>query len=239
MNKLKSNKTIKKIKILLIEDNRLLREGISAFLKKQTDINVVTTVGNGENILALISKLKPNIVLLDLGLRSQNSLKIVKLVKKNYKETKIIVMDLIPLQADVFEFVQAGVSGFMLKDISVIEFLKTIRLVYAGAKVLPPHLTGSLFSQIVEHAINGSKPAALNESVRMTKREKQVIELIADGCTNKEIAQKLHLSTYTVKSHVHNILEKLSLSTRVQVAKHAHLSDTYKTAIDTTSLLDE
>ncbi len=239
MIKLKSNKTIKKIKILLIEDNRLLREGISALLKKQTDINVVTTVGNGENILELIAKLKPNIVLLDLGLRSQNSLQIVKLVKKNYKETKIIVMDLIPLQADVFEFVQAGVSGFMLKDISVIEFLKTIRSVYAGAQVLPPHLTGSLFSQIVEHAINGLKPAALNESVRMTKREKQVIELIADGSTNKEIAQKLHLSTYTVKSHVHNILEKLSLSTRVQVAKHAHISDQYKTAIDTTSLLDD
>lgn len=239
MIKLKSNKTIKKIKILLIEDNRLLREGISALLKKQTDINVVTTVGNGENILELIAKLKPNIVLLDLGLRSQNSLHIVKLVKKNYKETKIIVMDLIPLQADVFEFVQAGVSGFMLKDISVIEFLKTIRSVYAGAQVLPPHLTGSLFSQIVEHAINGLKPAALNESVRMTKREKQVIELIADGSTNKEIAQKLHLSTYTVKSHVHNILEKLSLSTRVQVAKHAHISDQYKTAIDTTSLLDD
>jgi DNA-binding NarL/FixJ family response regulator len=73
----------------------------------------------------------------------------------------------------------------------------------------------------------------------MTKREKQVIELIADGYTNKEIAQKLHLSTYTVKSHVHNILEKLSLSTRVQVAKHAHISDQYKIAIDTTSLLDE
>ena len=230
---------MKKIKILLIEDNRLLREGISALLKKQTDMNVVTTVGNGENILALISKLKPNIVLLDLGLRSQNSLQIVKLVKKNYKETKIIVMDLIPLQADVFEFVQAGVSGFMLKDISVTEFLKTIRSVYAGAQVLPPHLTGSLFSQIVEHAINGLKPAALNESVRMTKREKQVIELIADGYTNKEIAQKLHLSTYTVKSHVHNILEKLSLSTRVQVAKHAHISDQYKTAIDTTSLFDD
>ena len=230
---------MKKIKILLIEDNRLLREGISALLKKQKDMNVVSTVGNGENILTLIDKLKPDIVLLDLGLRSQNSLQIVKLVKSNYKETKIVVMDLIPLQADVFEFVQAGVSGFMLKDISVTEFLKTIRSVYKGAQVLPPHLTGSLFSQIVEHAIVGSKPSSLTESVRMTKREKQVIELIADGYTNKEIAQKLHLSTYTVKSHVHNILEKLSLSTRVQVAKHAHISDQYKIAIDTTSLLDE
>jgi len=230
---------IKKIRILLIEDNRLLREGISALLKKQSDMNVVSTIGNGENILALIGKLKPNIVLLDLGLRNQNSLQIVKLVKKNFKETKIIVMDLIPLQADVFEFVQAGVSGFMLKDISVTEFLKTIRSVYNGAQVLPPHLTGSLFAQIVEYAINGSKPNTLEESVRMTKRERQVIELISDGYTNKEIAQKLHLSTYTVKSHVHNILEKLSLSTRVQVAKHAHISDQYKTAIDTISLMDD
>ncbi len=230
---------MKKIRVLLIEDNRLLREGISAMLKKQPDMNVVTTVGNGENILELIGKQKPNIVLLDLGLRSQNSLRIVKLVKKNFKETKIIVMDLIPLQADVFDYVQAGVSGFMLKDISVAEFLKTIRSVYKGAQVLPSHLTGSLFSQIVEHAINGSIPAILAESVRMTKRERQVIELIADGNTNKEIAQKLHLSTHTVKSHVHNILEKLSLSTRVQIAKHAHLSDAYKAAIDTTSLINE
>jgi len=230
---------MKKIKILLIEDNRLLREGISALLKKQPDMNVVTTVGNGENILTLVGKFKPNIVLLDLGLRNQNSLQVVKLIKANFHNTKIIVMDLIPLQTDVFEFVQAGVSGFMLKDISVAEFLKTIRSVFEGAQVLPPHLTGSLFTQIVENAINGLPPRIITESVRMTKRERQVIELIADGSTNKEIAQKLNLSTYTVKSHVHNILEKLALNTRVQIAKHAHLSNEYKTNIDTTSLLEE
>jgi len=230
---------MKKIRILLIEDNRLLRKDISALLKKQSDMNVVSTVGNGENILALIATLKPNIALLDLGLRSQNSLQIVKLVKKNFQETKIIVMDLFPLQADVLEFVRTGVSGFMLKDVSVTEFLKTIRSVYEGVQMLPPNLTGSLFSQIVEHAINGTKSTILNELVRMTKRERQVIELIADGNTNKEIAQELHVSTYTVKSHVHNILEKLSLSTRIQIAKHAHLSVSYKTAIDTTSLISE
>lgn len=230
---------MKKIRILLVEDNRLLREGISDLLKKQPDMAVVTTVGNGENILALIGKLKPSIVFLDLGLRSQNSLHIVKLVKKDFSEIKIVVMDLVPLQADVFQFVQAGVSGFMLKDISVTEFLKTLRSVYDGVQVLPPNLTGSLFSQIVDYAINGSKPSAIEESVRMTKREKQVIELIANGSTNKEIAQNLHLSTYTVKSHVHNILEKLALNTRVQIAKHAHLSEAYKTAIETTSILYE
>jgi DNA-binding NarL/FixJ family response regulator len=230
---------MKKIRILLIEDNKLLRDGIASILKKQPDMHVVATVGNGENILLLMGKFIPDVVLLDLGLRNQNSLQIVKLSKQNFKETKIVVMDLIPLQADVLEFVQAGVSGFILKDASIADFVKTIRLVYQGSQVLPQHLTGSLFSQIVEHAISGFKPSAINESVRMTKREKQVIELIADGATNKEIAQKLHLSTYTVKSHVHNILEKLALNTRVQIAKHAHLSDSYRTAIDTTSLISE
>lgn len=230
---------MKKIQILLIEDNRLLRDGIAAMLKKQSDMHVVATVGNGENILTTIEKHKPNIVLLDLGLRNQNSLQVVKLTKQHFPETKIIVMDLIPLQADVFEFVQAGVSGFILKDANVAEFYKTIRSVYQGAKVLPSHLTGSLFSQIVEHAVNGPNHSAIVESVHMTKRERQVIELIADCSTNKEIAQKLHLSTYTVKSHVHNILEKLALNTRVQIAKHAHFSDAYKIAIDTTSLISE
>jgi len=208
-------------------------------LKKQNDMNVVATVGNGENIVDLMDKFNPSVVLLDLGLRSQNSLEVVKLLRLTFAETKIIVMDLIPLQKDVYEFVQAGVSGFILKDANIADFYSTIRLVSQGSKVLPPNLTGSLFSQIAEYAITEAKPSVVIESVRMTKRERQVIELIADGATNKEIAQKLHLSTYTVKSHVHNILEKLSLHTRVQVANYAHISDSYKAAIDTTSLIDE
>jgi DNA-binding NarL/FixJ family response regulator len=230
---------VAKIKILLIEDNRLLRDGITTMLKKQSDMQVVATMGNGENILLMIGQHRPNILLLDLGLRNQNSLQIVKLTKERFPVVKIIVMDLVPLQADVFEFVQAGVSGFILKDANVSEFFKTIRSVFQGAQILPPHLTGSLFSQIVEHAINGSKPSAIDESVNMTKRERQVIDLISDGATNKEIAQKLHISTFTVKSHVHNILEKLALNTRVQIAKHAHLSETYKSAGDSTPSIIE
>jgi DNA-binding NarL/FixJ family response regulator len=230
---------MKKISILIIEDNRLLRDGIASILKKQPDMRVVATFGNGENVLLMMDKHKPNVVLLDLGLQNQNSLEIVKLTNQHFPDSKIIVMDLIPLQADVFEFVHAGVAGFTLKDASIAEFLKTIRSVYQGARVLPPHLTGSLFSQIVDHSINGSQPSAIVESVRLTKRERQVIAFIADGSTNKEIAHKLHLSTYTVKSHVHNILEKLALHTRVQIAFQAHHSDSYKTAIDAASLINE
>jgi len=230
---------MKKITLMVIEDNRLLREGIAAMIKEQYDMKVVAALGTSENILHKINTLKPNVALLDLGLRNQNSLQLVKAVKKNFSGTKIIVMDLVPVHEEILEFVQAGVSGFILKDATVSDFLKTIRSVAKGNKILPPHLTDSLFSQIIEHAINGTKKSSLIKSVRMTKREKQVIELIADGLTNKEIAQNLHLSTYTVKSHVHNILEKLALHTRVQIAKYAHTTEDFTGIADTISLIDD
>lgn len=216
---------MKKNSILVVEDNRLLREGICGMLKTQADMQVAATVGNGENIIAVIEKVKPDIVLLDLGLRSQNSLAVVKLITKQLLNVKIIVMDLIPTQKDVYEFVQAGVAGFMLKDAKIADFYSTIRSVSEGASVLPPNLTDSLFSQIVAFGIKEVKPSVLRESIRMTSRERQVVELIAQGCANKEIAEQLHLSTFTIKSHVHNILEKLSLHSRVQVANYAHDSE--------------
>ena len=230
---------MKKLRLMLVEDNRLLREGLTVMLKKQQDMNVVETAGDGENIMSIIHRRKPEVVLLDLGLRSRNSLNLVKLIKKKSSATKVIMMDLIPLQVDVFEFVQAGVSGFILKDATVNDFLKTIRSVAKGRQILPSNLTGSLFSQIVEQAIIESKPSILIDSVRLTKRERQVIELISDGYTNKEIAQQLHLSTYTVKSHVHNIIEKLALNTRVQIAKYLHDSRKKDSASDDISLLED
>jgi len=230
---------MKKIKLLLIEDNRLLREGLTVMLKKQPDMDVVETVGDGENIIKIMHRFKPEIILLDLGLRNRSSLHSVKLLKKKFPSSKVIIMDLIPTQDDVLEFVQAGVSGFILKDATVSDFLKTIRSVAKGFQILPPNLTGSLFSQIVDHAVNGSNTSAIMDSVRMTKRERQVIELISEGYTNKEIAQKLHLSTYTIKSHVHNILEKLALRSRVQIAKYLHDSKKTGSASDGISLLED
>lgn len=213
---------MKKIRLILIEDNRLLREGINAMLKKEADFNVVAAYGDSELALDKIVELKANVVILDLGLPNQNSLELVKSLKDEYNEIKVIVMDLVPIQEDILRFVEAGVSGFILKDATVPEFTKTIRSVAAGEKILPPILTGSLFSQIMDFGIKELGPAKVIQAVRMTKREREIIELIAEGLANKEIAYKLNLSIYTVKSHVHNILEKMALNTRVQIAIHAH-----------------
>jgi len=218
------------IRLLLVEDNRLLREGLTAMLNEQPDIKVVAAFGNGkEDVLkAAIQELKPQIILLDLGLKGQNSLRLVRSIKQESSEIKVIVMDLIPVQADVVEFVKEGVSGFILKDATFEDFVGTIRSVAEGDSVLPRSLTGSLFSQIVEKVVGEGK-VGLVESVRMTKREREVIELIAEGFSNKEIAQRLNIATYTVKSHVHNILDKLALHTRLQVASYAHAQGDSKT----------
>lgn len=221
---------MKKIKILLIEDNRFQRELISTLLKKQSDITA--TVADSTDILELIKKLNPDIVTLSYSSGRKGSLDIVKSIKEKFQETKIILMDVVSLQKDVLEFVQAGISGFMLNDIPVTEFSKTIRSVYGGIKVVPSNLVGELFSRIVGQAFEGFDPSASLKSIRMTKRELRVAALISEGSTNKEIAQKIGISNYTVKSHVHNILEKLALSTRVQIAKHMHLLDSLKSNSD-------
>jgi two-component system NarL family response regulator len=209
-----------KIRVLLIEDNRLLREGITAMLNEQPDIKAVSATGNGD-ALEKARRINPQVVLLDLGLRSQNSLRIAEIIKKEHPKAEIVVMDLMPVQAEVVEFVKAGVSGFILKDATIDDFLHTIRLVAQGKKVLPPSLTSSLFSHIVEYAVQSGKADRLMKAVKLTKREHEVVDLIARGMANKEIASELNIALHTVKSHVHNILEKLALHTRLELASFA------------------
>lgn len=212
---------MKKIRLLLIEENRLLRDGILSILKPQKDIVIIAASGDGKSTIEKIKLLKPNVLLIDLGLRSLNSLHGVEIVKKDFPKAKIIIMDLAPIQADILQFVKAGADGFILKDASLSDFLITIRSVAEGSTVLPPQLVDSLFSQIVDHAVRDGK-SNLKEAVQMTKREQEVVGLLSEGMSNKEIGQKMHVSTYTIKSHVHNIMEKLVLHTRLEIANYSY-----------------
>ena len=212
---------MKKIRIMVIEDNRVLCDGITAMLNGQPDMHVAATIGSGNNVLLKASRIEPHVILMDMGLKNFKESPVVESIRKKMPEAKVIGMGFVPSQSDIVEFVEAGASGFILKDATVKEFLGTIRSVAQGVKVLPPSLTDSLFSHVIEFALkrgNGKLPNA----VRMTKREREIIVLIADGLSNKEIAQKLNIATHTVKSHVHNIMEKLALHTRLQIAKYTH-----------------
>jgi len=219
--------TIAKIRILLIEDNRILRDGIAAIINGQKDFTVDAVSNGGHGVITRARRMKPHVVLLDLGLESQNSLEIVATLKKEFPGIKIIGMGFAPAQSDIMECVQAGADGFILKDAKVEDVIYTIRAVAAGKTVLPNTMTASLFFQVAEHAFLKGK-RSLSGATRMTQREKEIIALIAEGISNKQIAKKINIATFTVKSHVHNILEKLALHSRLQIAMHTREEETSK-----------
>lgn len=209
---------MKKIRLFIIEDNRLLREGITALLKKESDMSVIAAIDESEFDLKIVADKKPDLILVDLGLSKYNSLDLVINIKTEFPDIKIIVMDLIPIHEDILKFIEAGVSGFLIKDATIAEFTRTIRLVMKGDNVLPGKLTESLFTQIIKIAEAEPATEKIVDSVKMTNREREIVNLISQGHSNKEIAFKLKISIFTVKSHVHNILEKMALNTRLKIA---------------------
>ncbi len=207
------------ISVALIEDNRLVREGIAALLNQTADFKVVAACSSGDP--ALLRDAQPQVILLDVGLWDDDSLRVAETVRNEFPTSRVIIMDLLPVQEDIVDFVNAGVAGFILKDATFEDLVRTIRHVADGVHVLPPQMTSSLFTQIASDAVTRSRESAL-ESVRMTSREREVIDLIGEGLSNKEIALRLNIATHTVKSHVRNVMEKLALHTRLQIAAFAH-----------------
>ncbi len=210
------------ISVAIIEDNRLVREGIAEMLNDLPDVSVVLAATSLDT--AKLKDVNPRVVLLDVGLQDRSSLRLAETVQREMADSRVIVMDLLPIHEEIAQFVNAGVAGFILKDATFDDFVGTIRSVADGVRVLPPPMTGTLFSQIAKAAVQRGGAAAL-ESVRMTQREREVIGLIAVGMSNKEIAQRLNIATHTVKSHVRNIMDKLALHTRLQIAAYAHDQD--------------
>jgi DNA-binding NarL/FixJ family response regulator len=210
------------ITVAIIEDNRLVREGMTDMLNELPDVRVVLAATSLET--DQLQATNARVVLLDVGLEDRNSLRLAEAVQKDMVDSRVIVMDLLPVHEEIAEFVNAGVAGFILKDATFDDFVGTIRSVADGVRVLPPRMTGTLFSQIARAAVSRGATEAL-EAVRMTQREREVIALIAQGMSNKEIAQNLNIATDTVKSHVRNVMDKLALRTRLQIAAYAHGQD--------------
>lgn len=217
---------MRKIPVVIVEDNWLLRESIKEMIEQEKDFKLLAACERFEGIPSWSSgaaSLSP-VVLLELGNCNEKGLELVKTVKEALPNSKIVIMNMLPKQEDILQLVSCGVEGFILKDAASEEFLATVRTVFLGEKVLPQRLTNMLFSQIIEHS-NGSEMPSLLESANLSSREKQIIHFVAEGLTNKEIAQQLNISSFTVKSHVHNILKKLDLRKRMQIAKIASLQE--------------
>lgn len=205
------------ISLVIIEDNRLLRDGLCALLGGQAGFHVLEAGADSSVLTRLPALGSPTVLLLDVGLRDDDSLAICVRVHERFPSMRVIVMGMAPPHDDITAFVHTGVAGFIMKDATPEEFATTIRHVAMGAQTLPRALTDSLFAQITRQPQHLPFDA-VEESVRLTAREREIVDLLSEGLSNKEIAARLHIAIHTVKSHVHNTLEKLSLHSRLEVA---------------------
>lgn len=208
--------------LVLVEDIRLLRDSIATMLRAQ-GLKVVAAVRSGEDAIRQILHLRPRLVLVDSALVHHDGPHLVQCVTTSAPGVKVVVMDVQPAQDDIIDFVRAGAAGFLLKDATAAEIVTTLRDVESGLYVLPPTLAGVLFACVAHQPARSRRDGAPGS--RLTRREREVTELIADGFSNKEISGRLNLSVHTVKSHVHSVLEKLSLQSRLQVAAYARTPD--------------
>src|SRR5262249_5665797 len=175
----------KRIQILLIEDNRLLRDGLAALLDTQTEFKVVATAEGASSALQRLQEHRPNVVLVDAALGRNRSQRLVENIKEAAPHARIIMMDVQPEEEDVIDFIKRGANGFISKDAALEDLVHTIRQVANGGDVVPSALTGTLLSHIAKQA-SVLRNTPIMASVRMTRREPQIPELIARRLSNQD-----------------------------------------------------
>lgn len=209
--------TTEKIRVLIVDDHQVVRYGLRTFLELQEDIELVGEAGDGISALELVKSLSPDVVLMDLVMPRLDGVEATRQVKATNPGIKVIVLTSFTEDEKVFPAIQAGASSYMLKDISPDNLVDTIRAVHRGEARLHPDITRKLLEQFT-HPVSPVRSAQPDD---LTEREIGVVRLVAQGRSNHEIAQELVISERTVKTHISNILSKLYLEDRTQLAIYA------------------
>lgn len=206
------------IRVLLVDDHTILREGVRALLTDEPEIVVVGEAGDGEEALEKVETLHPDIVLMDMVMPRMNGLEATGHIKRRHPETKVLILSMYDDDEYVQQVIQAGASGYLLKGMAADDLVLAIREVQAGSSFLNPAVAAKLIEDYVRR-VRGDTTAAADEP--LTSREREVLKLIAEGNTNQEIADILHLSRKTVESHRANIMRKLDLHDVTELVKYA------------------
>ena len=207
----------KPIRIFIADDNRLLREGLASMLLEVEDMTVVGMASSGSQALDQIKHLLPEVALVDIGMPDKDGLEVTNTLHKDHPIVKVIILGMPDLTDEIMACIEAGAAGYVLKEASFEYLVESIRSVQRGESFCSPRMAASLFSRVAELA--GERIP--ESSVKLTPREIEVINKIADGLSNKEIAQQLFIEEQTVKNHVHNILDKLQLHNRLEAVQYA------------------
>ena len=211
-----------KIKVMIVDDHQVVRQGLRTFLELQPDIFVVGEAGDGLTAVEQVAHLQPDVVLMDLVMPRLDGIAATRQIKAAWSAVKVIALTSFTEDDKVFPAIQAGASSYLLKDVSPDELVEAIRGVHRGEARLHPQIARKLMEQVAQQAAAPDFEAARsNTPNELTARELEVIQQVAQGRSNHEIAQALVISEKTVKTHISNILGKLDLEDRTQLAIYA------------------
>jgi len=211
------------ITVLIVDDQRLIREGIASLLDIQEGVQVLGTAIDGKEAVEKATQLCPDIILMDVRMPVMDGIAATSQVRQNLPGCQILMLTTFDDQEYVIKSLQAGASGYLLKDIPATDLAQAVRLAHAGIYQLAPSVAGKLVGQLhLDAGPSAHAPKPPPPDLNLTNRELDVLRLIATGATNREIAHELSISEGTVKNHVSNILSSLRLRDRIQAALYAH-----------------
>ncbi|MDP2950730.1 MAG: response regulator transcription factor [Chloroflexota bacterium] len=209
---------MEKIRILLADDHTLFREGVRLLLERQSDMEVVGEAADGREAVELAHRLQPNVVLMDIGMPGMNGLEATRLIHTGDPAVRVLILTMHGTDDYFFRLLEAGASGYLLKEAAPTELLSAIRSVHNGEMFLYPSLAKRLAQEYLRRVGSGEEPSSYDS---LTEREKEVLKLIGQGHTNQEIADILCLSINTVQTHRTHIMNKLNLHSRAELMKYA------------------
>jgi DNA-binding NarL/FixJ family response regulator len=214
------------IRLLLVDDQSLICQGLEAVLNQEDDLQVVGAAENGEAAIAQVKALQPDVVLMDIRMPVMTGIEATRLIVEQFPDVKVLVLSTFDDDRDIAQSVRAGAKGYLLKDMPAPELVGAIRLVHRGYSQMAPGLMEKLITNVSDPDDNipQTEPEALKQ---LPPRERDVLRLIGQGCTNREIAAQLNLAEGTVKTYVTHILNRLALSNRSQLAIFANSIDSF------------
>jgi two-component system response regulator NreC len=207
-----------KIRVLVVDDHTIVREGIRLLLEGSPDIEVVGEAAEGKAALSEVRTLQPDVVLMDITMPGMSGLEATRQIKAQWPEVQVLALTMHENEEYFFQILHAGASGYVLKGASSAELLSAIRAAARGDVFLHPSLARKLVGDYLRRVGVGEEQPSFD---RLTPREKEVLTLIAEGYTNREIAERLVISPSTVQTHRARIMEKLNLQNRTELIKYA------------------
>jgi DNA-binding NarL/FixJ family response regulator len=206
------------IRVLLAEDHTIVRKGIRSLLNDETDIEVVGEAENGRDAIAKTEELLPDVVLMDYTMPILNGLEATRQIKKRFPDVKIVILTMHADEEYIFQFLQAGASGYLVKQTAPKELVSAIQAVYQGESYLSPPVSKVVIEELLRQTLS-EQPEDSYE--KLTDREREVLQLIAEGFASKDIADQLHISMKTVGVHRTNLMNKLDIHTVPELVRYA------------------